>query len=220
MFKSAQNRAKRKQKRVFGSSAPTKFEFLPLFCYNPILMKEMEQSAGIRLEKDSQATKLAVNAVIRATEFSQKFKMQEILKHDIEKTGLFITYFARYCILKDAYEDNWFLKHPTTAVAARLPIVGKLVDIIENYNKISYKAAELLEKAAKIESEEMMRRNSVFMEVNSSEQGENALLQGLSLFQLESAANFMSTAVIEHRKDKSINLKQKIEGIKERYKTV
>ena len=159
-------------------------------------MKENGKVAEEQMQLDRAGITMAETRLIRASKFTKKFRIHEILNDDEERASLFMVYFARYFILKESYVE--------------LPLIEKIIMGTETHSMLANKAVEFLDEAA-IGLADKIKKNDL---INPSESRE------MSLFQLESAANFMSNAVMEHRKDKSINLEQKIEGIKERYKTV
>ena len=173
-------------------------------------MKETLGQIGSYEKKEiKEAEKLVTNAYIRAINFSKKFGIKDMFNYDPEgkQLELFTTCFVRYDLLKRSYERNQILNHPSISVVARTPILGRMVGYLDRVNSSTELAVEIVSKVAEEIRGEMLG-------IEESMQSKYLLPS-----RIEAAANFMTTALFEHRKKRGrpADLAREIEEIKGRY---
>ena len=184
-------------------------------------MKERRQQAEGEAFGSEVSHRITIKALTVGANFYNKYNLQEVFDSDSEKQEeYFITCFARYYLLKTGREGERVLRDPRTEAMGRMPVIGRLIGFLSDLQHASDAAAQTLNLFAQAQEKDMVENHTQALEGVHPLGQEDIPSRFISPSQIEAAANFMTTALIESKTDKSKNLKQTIERIKNRYKAM
>lgn len=166
-------------------------------------VKEVEITRGVKITIEEP---VCAKALRSANEFYKRFEMANLLT---DKGEIFKAYFASYLVAKENGKSKWQADHSISGIKLNFPGTGKpILEDLHRSNLIAERSATLLKIIAK--GIEDIGKETSEKKCHFTSQ------------QIESMANFMTTAFVEHKQHKNTfeDLKQAIEEIKKTYKAV
>jgi len=180
-------------------------------------MKESERQPEVAVFESEISRQMVIDALTRGAKFYNKYNIREVFNSDPEiQENYFVTCFARYYLLKIGSEEERFLKDPETEAMGKRSIFGRLIGLLGEIHKASDSAVQTLNLFAQAQEKDIVEKQASALENASPLDKESISKRFIFPSQIEGAANFMTTVLII---DKPKNMKQAIEGIKNRYKT-